>query len=89
MANNRIKEIQRFRRQYFQLLDLKDLSWPAKEALRSIETQEWLYVNLFNADSVTHPPPKRYQLRVLKQLLRLIEESIEDPDEDVRLDPCL
>jgi hypothetical protein len=77
------RDVERFRRQYLQLLEPRELSWPSREAIRNIETQTWLYDNLFNAANFTYLPPARYQLRVLKHLLQLIEEAIEDPDEDV------
>jgi hypothetical protein len=72
-----------FRRQYFQLLDLQELTWPPRDVLRSITAQQWLYNRLFNTNEITYMPPKRYQFRVLKKLLQLIEASVEDPEEDV------
>jgi hypothetical protein len=75
--------LERFKRQYLQVVSLNGLFWPAKNDLRNIQTQTWLYNNLFNAETTTYLPPERYQLRVVKQLLQLIEKSIEDPDEDV------
>lgn len=77
--------LEHFQRQYLQNLEPDKLSWPSKEQLRDIGTQTWLYDRLFNERSITYLPPKRYQLRVLKKLLRLIEESLQDPNEDVGL----
>jgi hypothetical protein len=73
-------ELEIFKRQVLQLVDPKDLQWPSKDAMRSLDVQERIYQRLFQSE---HPPPERYQLRVLKKLLNLIEESIVDPDEDV------
>lgn len=73
-------ELQIFKRQVLQLVDPNELQWPAKDALRSLNVQSRIYQRLFQSE---HPPPERYQLRVLKKLLNLIEESIVDPDEDV------
>ncbi|KAI4722021.1 hypothetical protein E4T48_01678 [Aureobasidium sp. EXF-10727] len=72
-----------FRRQYLQLLDAQNLSWPSAETLRSSQAQEWIYENLFQTDNVAHfLPPERYRLRILKLLMSKIENSIVDPEED-------
>ena len=80
---------EKFKRQYLQLIEPKDLSWPAHDTLRNIDLQTWLYYNLFDTDSKVYLPPERYRLRVLKQLLKSIEESITDPEEDVCSSPLL
>ena len=72
-----------FRRQYLQLFEPDFLSWPPKQLLRDADVQAWLYHNLFEAERNFRLPPGRYQIRVLKPLLAKIEQSIEDPDEDV------
>ena len=77
------RNLERFRRQYFQLLDLHELAWPSRTILRSANAQAWLYANLFSSEATKYLPPTRYQLRVLKTLLKSIEDSIEDPEEDV------
>lgn len=73
-------ELELFKRQVLQLVDPKELQWPSSDSLRSLDVQLRIYQRLFQSE---HPPPERYQLRVLKKLLSLIEESIVDPDEDV------
>jgi hypothetical protein len=73
-------ELQIFQRQVLQLVDPNELQWPSKDALRRQDIQARIYQRLFRSE---HPPPERYQLRVLKKLLNLIEESIVDPDQDV------
>lgn len=72
-----------FQRQYLQLLDIDFLRWPPQALLRSTDAQAWLYRNLF-AEARYLPPP-RYQARVLKVLIKKIEQSIQDPEEEVRV----
>lgn len=72
-----------FRRQYLQLFEPDFLAWPPKQLLRDADVQAWLYANLFNSNKNPRLPPGRYQLRVLKPLVKKIEQSIEDPEEDV------
>lgn len=72
-----------FRRQYFQLFEPGFLAWPPKQLLRDTSIQQWLYDNLFHEAKITMLPPDGYQLRVLKPLVKKIEESIVDPEEDV------
>jgi len=72
-----------FRRQYLQLVEPDFLAWPPKQLLRDAGVQAWLYKKLFDTDQNSTLPPERYQLRVLKSLLAKIEQSIEDPEEDV------
>lgn len=74
------QELELFERQVLQLVDPKELQWPSGDSIRSLDAQERIYQRLFQSE---HPPPERYQLRVLKKLLSLVEESIVDPDEDV------
>ncbi|KAK4502448.1 hypothetical protein PRZ48_005873 [Zasmidium cellare] len=71
-----------FRRQYLQLFEPDFLAWPPKQLLRDADVQAWLYANLFNSDKNPRLPPERYQLRVLKPLVKKIEQAIEDPEED-------
>jgi hypothetical protein len=72
-----------FRRQYLQLFEPDFLAWPPKSLLRDAGVQQWLYKHCFDADSNPHLPSDRYRLRVLKPLLRKVEQAIEDPEEDV------
>src|SRR4051794_16141488 len=73
-----------FRRQYLQIWDQKLLNFPKVENLRNATFQSLLYEMIFKPGVLPYPPPERYQLRVLKELVVRIEESIVDPDEDVR-----
>ena len=72
-----------FRRQYFQVFEPDFLAWPPKQLLRDISVQQWLHTNLFDSEINHLQPPQRYQLRVLKGLISKIEESVQDPEEDV------
>ena len=72
-----------FRRQYFQLFEPDFLAWPPKSLLRDAGVQQWLYKQCFDTDANPYLPSDRYRLRVLKPLLRKVEQSIENPEEDV------
>ena len=84
ISEEALQQIRLFRRQYLQLLDAQNLTWPSSDTLRSSQAQEWMYENLFQTDNVKHfLPPERYRLRILKLLMSKIETSIVDPEEDV------
>ena len=72
-----------FRRQYLQLFEPDFLTWPPSQLLRDPSVQSWLYRTLFDKSRHDRLPPARYQVRVLKPLLAKIEQSIQDPEEDV------
>ena len=72
-----------FRRQYLQVVEPDFLAWPPKQLLRDAGVQSWLYKKLFNSDQNARLPPERYQFRVLKPLVAKIEQSIDDPEQDV------
>jgi hypothetical protein len=76
-------QLTRFRAQYLQLLDPRTLSWPPHTTLKRPDVQAWLFKNLFDKQNLQYLPSDRYQTRVLKMVLARIEESIEDPDQDV------
>ncbi|KFY80014.1 hypothetical protein V498_08862 [Pseudogymnoascus sp. VKM F-4517 (FW-2822)] len=74
------EELDLFKRQYLQLqLSLK---YPAKECLKHEEFQQLLYSEVFSEDAMKWYPPQRYQLRVLKELVKRIEVSITDWEEE-------
>ncbi|OBT72314.1 hypothetical protein VF21_09306 [Pseudogymnoascus sp. 05NY08] len=74
------EELDLFKRQYLQLqLSLK---YPAKECLKHEEFQQLLYSEIFSEDAMKWYPPQRYQLRVLKELVKRIEVSITDWEEE-------
>lgn len=80
-------QLVRFRRQYFQLFEPDFLTWPPKSLLRDAGVQQWLYKQCFDTDANQYLPSDRYRLRVLKPLLRKVEQAIEDPEEDVGSNP--
>ena len=76
----RLDTTRRFCRQVLQAWP--ELSFPSNEEL--LQNQEALYRELFADGARPFPPPKHYQLRVLKELVGRIEGSIEDWDRHVR-----
>lgn len=70
-------------RQYFQLVEPSRLTWPDDTTLKTPDVQSWLFSNLFDMANITSPPPGRYQLRILKEVIAKLERSISDPEEDV------
>jgi hypothetical protein len=70
-------------KQYFQLVDVPQLSIPPNNVLIEPAVQEALYEQMFN-ESLTPLPPTTYRTRALKLLLARIEDGITDPEEDVR-----
>lgn len=84
-----LSQLRTLQRQYFQLVEPHQLRWPDDEVLKSSAVQSWLFVNLFDPDTIKSPPPDRYQLRILKLLISKLERAINDPEEDVcYLSPC-
>jgi hypothetical protein len=79
-----ISQLRILQRQYFQLVEPQQLRWPNDAILKAPEVQSWLFMNLFDTANITSPPPDRYQLRVLKLLISKLEQSITNPEEDVR-----
>lgn len=73
--------LDRFCRQYLQLE--RDLDYPSPALLREEHTQNELYQRLFSDGAIAHPPPPDYQLRVLKEVMKRIEASIDDWDRHV------
>lgn len=74
-------QVSRFCWQVLQLDGTPD--FPVAQLLREEGVQEAIYTQAFD-DAVTLPPPRRYQLRVLKELISRIEAAIVDWDEHVR-----
>jgi hypothetical protein len=75
------QQLDRFSRQYLQLQH--ELDYPDEEQLRNDIFQQSLYARLFLENRTKYTPPARYQLRVLKELTRRIEQSIQDWEEEV------
>ncbi|KAK2625892.1 hypothetical protein QTJ16_005204 [Diplocarpon rosae] len=73
------QQLNRFCRQYLQ--GTIDLDYPADKQLRDNAFQQCIYDRCFSED-IKYSPPPRYQLRVLKELARRIENSIQDWDQE-------
>ena len=82
-----ITPVELLKRQFLQLVDPEELTLPCKELLRLPDTQAQIYSDLFDASRIFYVPPERYQFRVLKKLVKALEDAIEDPEEDVGLYP--
>lgn len=83
-AQEELAQLRILQRQYLQLVDPSQLRWPDAQVLKKHEVQAWVFSHMFDETSVKSPPPERYQLRVLKLLISKLEQSIVDPEEDVR-----
>lgn len=78
------RQIDHLRRQFFQLVDPKELVAPPLEALKLPGVQAEIYATMFNDENCSFPSPdKRYKWRVLKNIIKLLEQSVVDPEEDV------
>ncbi|KAM3071437.1 hypothetical protein ACMFMG_009033 [Clarireedia jacksonii] len=80
LAQQAQDRLDRFCRQYLQLLRVLD--YPDDEYLRNGEFQEEIYKRLFEENALQYPPAQRYQFRVLKELTKRIENSIQNWDEE-------
>ena len=78
-----VNNVELLRRQYLQLIDPSLITIPTKDELRDPAIQQLIYDRLFNESNIKFLPPLSYQLRVLKKLLKDIEDAIVDPEEDV------
>ena len=77
------EELERFRRQYFQCMDPRQLAIPPLDVLRKPATQETIYTSMFSND-IAFLPPEKYRFSVLKRLLDVLQGAFR-PEEDVRL----
>ena len=82
-----ITPVELFKRQFLQLIDPDQLTLPCQELLRLPDTQAQIYSDIFDASNLIYVPPERYQFRVLKNLVKALEDAVEDPEEDVGLYP--
>lgn len=71
--------------QYFELVDLRNLTIPSSTVLKNPVTQNRIYNEMFNEDLLTPViPSAAYRLRLLKKLIAVIENDDQwDPEEDV------
>lgn len=75
------ESVVRFCRQYLQLEN--ELNFPEPRLLREESVQSAIFARLFADEATAYPPPPRYELRVLKDLMFRIEDSIEDWEQHV------
>ncbi len=78
-----ITPVELLKRQYLQLIDPEKLTLPRKDLLKLPDTQAHIYNDMFDESRITYMPPERYRFRVLKRLVKALEDAIEDPEEDV------
>ena len=78
-----IAPVEILKRQYLQLYEPEELTLPRKQLLRLADTQAQIYNHMFDESRIIYAPPERYRFRVLKRLVKALEEAIEDPEEDV------
>lgn len=74
-----------FRRRYLQMEDPDEIEFPSRELVKSPTVQAWLFQNMFDEDRHPFLPHARYRYRVLKKLITILEEAMDDPEEDVRM----
>lgn len=80
---NIIAPVELLKRQYLQLVESEELTLPPKQLLRLPDTQAQIYNDVLTKYDTTWGPPERYKFRVLKRLVKALEDAIEDPEEDV------
>ena len=83
-----IGPVELLRRQYLQMLDHEQLTLPTIKMIKQPKVQAEIYDTIFREGCLPFPPPARYQLRVLKRLIKLLEMAVTDPEEDVCF-PCV
>lgn len=72
-----------FRRQYLQRLDVKTISWPESSLLEILDVQRWLFC--FIDESMRSRPYPQYDKIFLKELVKRLEQAVEDMEEPVCL----
>lgn len=84
-------DVSRLVAQYFELVDLRNLTIPPSSVLKNPVTQNRLYDEMFNEDALAPViPPAAYRLRLLKKVISVIENDQRwDPEEDVCSLPCI
>lgn len=75
------RELDHFKHQYLQLQVA--VRYPDRQYLKHEDFQNEMYARIFSQGALKYHPPQRYQLRVLKELMKRIEDSITDWEEEV------
>ncbi|GAM43494.1 hypothetical protein TCE0_050r18352 [Talaromyces pinophilus] len=85
------EDVSRLIAQYFELVDLRNLTIPSSSVLKNPVTQNRIYNEMFNGDLLTPViPPAAYRLRLLKKLIAVIEnDDLWDPEEDEIIEPLM
>ena len=78
-----IAPVELLKRQYLQLIDPEELALPSEKLLRLSHIQAQIYNDLFDESNLIYTPPERYKFRVLKRLVKALEDAVENPEEDV------
>lgn len=78
-----IASVELLKRQYLQLIDPEELEFPREGLLKLPDTQAQIYNDIFDESRKNYAPPERYRLRVLKRIVKALEDAIDDPEEDV------
>lgn len=88
LSQTESRQLGLFRRQYLQLMSTELLTMPPSASLRNSGFQAQLFEEMYRSDSLPYAIPHRYKLRVLKELMKRIEDAMIDPEEDVCF-PCI
>ncbi|OLN87065.1 Protein-lysine N-methyltransferase EFM3 [Colletotrichum chlorophyti] len=73
------ESVDRFCSQYLQLEPTLD--YPLGQVIRELSSQATIFKRLFSDEGPRYAPPARYRLKVLKELVALIESNIDDWDQ--------
>ena len=74
MDQGTLKSLATVRRQYYQLVEPRQLRWPAVETLKAAQVQSLIFDDFFDMERNRTLPPDRYRLRVLKALIAKTDE---------------
>ncbi|KAF2675555.1 hypothetical protein BT63DRAFT_420753 [Microthyrium microscopicum] len=89
VAPSSLHELEILQQQYFQLVPVQKLRWPQNHVLKHITVQDWIFFNMFDFDTMLLPqPPERYQLQVLRKIVKVVEDEFDDPELD-EISDCL
>lgn len=77
------ESLELFRRQYFEMLPLEQMTFPSDDVLKQAHFQVGLYQRLSNPGPSSNRLSDRYKLRILRAILFRLESLMSEPDEDV------